>query len=115
MKNRNADLYITDILNSLANIEKYIMGMSLSEFRKNQMVQDAVIRNFEIIGESVKRISEEFKKKYPEIPWRSAGAMRDVLIHDYPNIVPDVVWKTATEDLPKFKIQIKKILESQTT
>lgn len=106
MKNRNINLYLEDILQSLEKIENYMAGMDLEKFRKDEKTQDAVIKNFEVIGEAVKRIPEDFKHAHPGLPWRSAGDMRDFLIHDYPNIVPDVVWYTAKNDLPDFKKQI---------
>ncbi len=68
-----------------------------------------MIRNFEVIGEAVKRVPEEMKRSNPNVPWRSAAGMRDSLIHDYPEVAADVVWKTATEDLPEFKKLIEKI------
>lgn len=71
-----------------------------------------MIKNFAIIGEAVKRIPEDFKQKCPNIPWRSASGMRDVLIHDYPDVIPDVVWATAAGNLPAFKIQIQEILNT---
>ena len=110
--NRDTELYIEDIIKALEYIEQYISGLSLEVFRNDQKTQDAVIRNFEIIGEAVKRMPEAFKLKYPEIPWRSAAGMRDVLIHDYPDNIPDVVWTTATQNLPKFKSQILRIKKS---
>jgi len=109
--NKEYAVYLNDIMGAISKIENFISDLSLEEFRQDIKTQDAVIRNFEVIGEAVKRIPDDFKKKYPEMPWRSAGDMRDFLIHDYPDIIPDVVWKTATEDLPKFKRQIIRILE----
>jgi uncharacterized protein with HEPN domain len=111
MTNPGARGYLEDILEALEKIQRYVFGMSLEQFRNDEKTQDSVIRNFEIIGEAVKRISEEFKNSHPEVPWRSAAGMRDTLIHDYPNIVADVVWKTAVEDLPVFKKQIAGLLK----
>lgn len=111
MGKRDPRLYYDDILKSLERIEQYIKDVPLKQFREDLKTQDAVVRNFEIVGEAVKRIPEEIKSAHPEIPWRSAGNMRDFLIHDYPDIVADVVWKTATEDLPEFKKQIQSLLK----
>lgn len=77
MKNRGVKLYLTDIVASLEKIEKFIAGTPLEEFRKDDQKQDAVIRNFEVIGEAVKRVPEDFKLQHPGIPWASAAAMRD--------------------------------------
>lgn len=109
---RDAGVYFEDIIKALERIETFIAGMSLADFRSDFKTQDAVIKNFEIIGEAVKRIPEDLKQKYPNIPWRSASGMRDFLIHDYPDIIPDVVWTTATDNLPAFKIQIQQILNT---
>ena len=109
---RDPKLYFDDILRAVTRIEAFISGMSFEEFRSDFKTQDAVIRNFEIIGEAVKNIPEDLKKKHPEVSWRSAGDMRDFLIHEYPDVLPDVVWKTATDDLPKFKAQILAIQDT---
>lgn len=106
---RDPKPYLDDILQATNKIESFISGMSLEKFTEDVKTQDAVIRNFEIIGEAVKNIPEDVKKKYPDVSWRSAGEMRDFLIHAYPDVIPDVVWKTAIDDLPKFKKQITAI------
>src|SRR3989344_5250678 len=108
MKKDNA-VYCADILAAISKIEQFISDSSLEKFKDDIKTQDAVIRTFEIIGEAVKRLSEDFKKEHPDIPWRPAGDMRDFLIHDYPDVIPAVVWKTAMEDIPKFKEQIARL------
>jgi uncharacterized protein with HEPN domain len=77
---------------------------------KNSAFQDAVIRRLEIIGEAAKRVPEQIKQHYSEVPWRSMAAMRDVLIHDYPEIVIDQVWITATKHLPSLRPRLEQIL-----
>ena len=109
MKPRGAAVYIQDILTAIGKIEKYTEGMSLKTFREKEETFDAVVRNIEIIGEAVKRIPESVTSKYPHIAWRDAAGMRDVLIHDYPDIAIDIVWDTAKEHLPILKEQMREV------
>ena len=73
------------------------------------MVQDAVIRNIEIIGEATKKITKQFTQSHPKIPWQDMAGMRDKLIHDYLDVDLDVVWKTVEVDLPLLKEMINNI------
>lgn len=108
---RDTSIYLQDIIEAILRIDDFIMGVSIDGFRTDLKTQHAVIRNIEIIGEAVKRLPDEFKKNYPGIPWQPAGDMRNFLIHDYPDVIPDVVWKTVTDDLPLLKKQIQEILQ----
>jgi uncharacterized protein with HEPN domain len=73
------------------------------------MLQDAVIRNVEIIGEATKKISADLKSQNGEIPWKEMSGMRDKLIHDYLGVDIDVVWRTVQEDIPLIKSLIQNI------
>ncbi|MEK7115222.1 MAG: DUF86 domain-containing protein [Patescibacteria group bacterium] len=110
---RDSGLYFEDILKAIEKIQNFISGLSLLDFRKDVKTQDAVIRNFEIIGEAVKNIPGEIKSKFPDVSWRSAGDMRDFLIHDYPDVIIDIIWKTAKDDLLIFKEQILNVVKSE--
>ena len=101
---KDDSLYIDHILRSINNILEYTKGLSKKEFSKNNMVQDAVIRNFEIIGEATKKVSDVYKQLHFEIPWKEMSGMRDKLIHDYIGVDKAVIWKTIKEDLPHLKM-----------
>jgi uncharacterized protein with HEPN domain len=79
------------------------------------MAQDAVIRQFEIIGEATKRLSVDFRARYPEVPWKDMAGMRDKLIHDYLNVDLRVVWDTVAKDVPFLIGNIQRIIAQQTS
>ena len=101
--------YIEHILDCIRKIKEFTTGLSLKDFSVNELVQDAVIRNIEIIGEASKKISSDTKQIYYEIPWKVIAGMRDKLIHDYLGVDVEVVWRTITEDIPTLEKQIKEI------
>jgi len=86
---RDARVYIEDILEAITKIEEYMREVtSDEEFYNNTQIQDAVLRRLEIIGEAVKNIPEEFRDRYPDIPWKQIAGMRDILIHEYSGVNP---------------------------
>jgi uncharacterized protein with HEPN domain len=101
--------YIEHILDCIRKIKEFTSGISLKDFSVNELVQDAVIRNIEIIGEASKKISSDTKQIYYEIPWKEIAGMRDKLIHDYLGVDVEVVWRTIKEDIPILEKQIKEI------
>lgn len=108
---RDYRLYIDDILEAIDKIENYIEELSFDEFGKDNKTIDAVIRNFEIIGEASKHIPEPVREKYPKIPWKEMAGMRDKLIHEYFGVKLEVVWKTIKKRLPELKILLNEVLE----
>ena len=92
-------------------IDKILIYTSEGEeaFRANQMAQDAVIRNFEVIGEAVKNLSDDLKSSHGDVPWRNIAAMRNKLIHHYFGVNLDVVWDTVVNVLPEFQERIRAI------
>ncbi|MBD1936711.1 DUF86 domain-containing protein [Microcoleus sp. FACHB-68] len=102
-------MYLQDICERISRIETYTQG-GKAEFWQSSLIQDAVIRNFEVIGEAVKRLSPKLRQTYPEIPWRRIAGFRDVLIHDYTGIDLDEVWNVVERNLPELKPKIVQIL-----
>ena len=103
--------YLKHILDAISNIEKFIEGVNKENFLGNIEKQYAVLRGLEIIGEATKNLSEELKKKHPNIPWKEIAGMRDKLIHQYFGVNLDLVWETIKTKLPELKTQISEILK----
>jgi len=106
---KNDYLYIDHIIESINKIESYTKNLTKREFSKNDLVQDAVIRNFEIIGEASKKVSKDLKRTFHKISWKDISGMRDKLIHDYMGVDVEVIWATIKKDLPVLKNQILEI------
>jgi len=104
-------IYIEHINQSIDKIQKFILHVTLEELAQDEMMQDAIIRNIEVIGEASKKNSLEFKIKNDEIPWKEMAGMRDKLIHDYFGVDIEVIWKTIMVDLPRLKLQIESIIK----
>ena len=109
---RRIDIYIQDAITSIDKILSYIEEAgSFDEFCKNEMMIDAVIRNYEIIGEISNKIPKEIKDHHPEIPWRQMYGLRNLAIHEYHIVDNSVLWEIATEKLISNKIDFEKILD----
>ena len=112
MKNQEPLFFLVDIKNSLDKIFKYTDGIDFEKFISSDIVKDAVERNFEIMGEAVKNLTNDFKCNYPHIPFRQIAGMRDKLIHDYFGIDYEIVWKTIKDKLPEFKTDIEQLINN---
>lgn len=111
MSKRDLKIFLEDILDSIKRIEEYTKDKTEKEFLDDYEKQDAIIRRLEIIGEAVKNLPLEFKKKHQEVEWREIAGLRDKLIHEYFGILMERVWDTAKNDIPRLKKQILGLLE----
>lgn len=106
-------MYIRDSLreDSLREVQTFVQGESYESFLKSRLVQNAVMRSFEVVGEAARRMGPELREAYPEVLWRLMSDFRNNLIHDYFGLDLAVIWQTATEDTPVFLQQIEKPTE----
>ncbi len=104
--------YLQHIKQPIEQIDAY--RSTRDDFMQNPMMQDAIIRQLEIIGEATKMISSETRTKYPSLPWREMAGMRDKLIHAYFGVDLAAVWDTADSDLPPLARQIQEIINCMT-
>jgi len=112
MERPDNTVFLRHILDATDKIEGYLARTNTNDFRQNSLIQDGIIRQLEIIGEAVRKITPEFRVKHSHIPWIDIAGTRDKLIHGYAQVDLDAVWKMATEDVPILKQQILQILSS---
>ena len=98
---RRDETYLLDVLIAAQKALKFVEGIDRKAFADNEVVQNAVMRPLEIIGEASARVSKEFRKVHAEIPWREMVGLRNRLIQEYFRIDSDAVWDTIQKDLPK--------------
>ncbi len=112
MKKDN-EIYLRHILDAIILIKSYIHGATFESFQNNMILQDAVIRRLQIIGEAVRQLSEDFRNHYPNIPYGEILGMRNRITHDYLGVVLEIVWEVVQQDLPKLELEIQTILNKE--
>jgi len=107
--------YLEHIAEAIERATGYLQPVpDLAAFKKNPQVQDAVVRNIEIIGEAVNKINStapDFIEQHSELPWAQMRGMRNVAIHEYFFVNLEIVWTTVKDDLPKLKQQVDALLK----
>ena len=109
MSKRSDDLLLNDILESITKIKLYTSNLNFDSFINDSKTVDAVIRNFEIIGEASNRLSEVFKENNVEIDWFRIIGFRNRIVHDYMGIDFEIVWSIIQNDLGSLLLNIEKI------
>jgi uncharacterized protein with HEPN domain len=108
---RDPVLYLSDIILSIERVEEYILGLDFKQFKWDYKTVDAVIRNFEIIGEATKNLPKDLKNNYPEVPWEEMYRLRNRISHEYFGIDYEIIWDIAKRHLPKNFEDIKSVLD----
>lgn len=106
---RDYKLYINDIKECIKFIEKFTQGISEQEFKSNVMIQDAVIRRIEIIGEASRNIPRSLKEKNKHIPWQDMSDFRNFISHSYYEASMDRVWRIVKNRIPQIKETLNNI------
>lgn len=107
---RDPVLYLADMVLSMERVNEYITGLDFQHFKRDYKTVDAVIRNFEIIGEATKNLPKDIKDNYPEIPWEEMYRLRNRISHEYFGIDHEIIWDIATRHLPKNLEDVKSVL-----
>jgi uncharacterized protein with HEPN domain len=113
MSKRSDNLLLEDILEAIDSILEYTSDISIERFLADKKTKDAVVRNFEIIGEAANKLSKEIKESNQHIDWAGLIGFRNVIVHDYFGIDYDVVWNIKTNNLPKLKKDIRHLINKK--
>lgn len=106
---RDLGLYLDDIVECIDKIRQYTNGVTEAEFTGDTLIQDAVLRRLEIIGEAVKHIPKRVRDRHPDIPWQQIAGTRDILIHEYFGVRLQNAWKVVQEDLAGLRARILEV------
>lgn len=99
-------MYVRHIHDAIRAVAAFLDGVQYARFTEDLMLQSAVVRQIEIIGEAANNISDAYQSRHDDVPWREIIGMRNKLIHEYFGVDLEAVWKTATEDLPQLERQL---------
>jgi len=108
---RDDTVYLRHIADAIARIDEFLAGVSDGEFRSRRIVQSAVVRELEIVGEAARNLSDEFRRTHPQVGWPVVIAMRNRLIHAYFDVDLNVVLEVVQHDLPRLAAFIRTALD----
>ncbi len=101
---------LEDIIEHSNHVTQFMEGVSFEELTSNNLLYYAVMKNVEVVGEAAFMLTKAFKAEHPQTPWKMIESMRHILVHDYTNIIPRILWGTATNDIPELRKQVETYL-----
>lgn len=101
---------LLDIVEAIERIERYA-EKGREEFERDELIQTWVVYHIQIIGEATRKLSEELREEFDDVPWSAIIAMRNILVHDYFSVDIDEVWSTVEKDIPALKEKISHVIE----
>ncbi len=110
---RDDSVYVAHIREAIHRVQSYIRGLTKEAFLETPLVQDAVIRQLQIIGEAAKRLSSDYRARTSDVPWSDITGMREKLVHDYMGVDLEAVWETVVRDLPELREWLEEADESK--
>ena len=110
MPKRDIQLFIADMLEAIEKVHRYVSGLDLERFLKDDLVIDAVVRNLEVIGEAAKHLPSNLRERYTGIDWRRVIGFRNIVIHEYFDVDARIVWTIATQQLQALKEVLQAML-----
>jgi uncharacterized protein with HEPN domain len=110
---RDAVLFLADIQTSCSKIARFTSGRTRDEVFADELRFDAILRNLHIIGEAVKNLPLDWRKKHADIPWREIAGLRDFVAHAYFALDLDILWNAIQEEVPTLLQRIQAILEEE--
>ncbi len=113
MPSRDWRFRIRDIVQAIVAIQTRVVGMSFSSFQSNETIAKAVFYDFLVIGEAAINIPSEIQLRYPQIPWRIMGDMRNVMAHEYFQVNLRIVWIAIENNLPELMLQLQELIERE--
>jgi uncharacterized protein with HEPN domain len=112
MNNQDNTVFLKDILDSIAKIERYLLEYDFQKFQNDELVIDAVVRNVEIIGEAANNLTRDFRSKNLQIEWRKIIDTRNRIVHGYATVDLEIIWSITQNDLKKLETEIEKLLQN---
>jgi uncharacterized protein with HEPN domain len=101
---------IWDMVQAIRRIQEFTAGLSFDDYQASILIQSAVERQLEILGEAAARVSETLRQTYPEIHWRRTVGLRNIIIHRYDEIQQDIIWNIITTELATLLTQLQPLL-----